>query len=79
MGSFVQNHNKPAATAGNLFGKLNFKFNFHMIGLECDLGADCKDDHTPITKMNASEHDAILTRQLTDKTVFLNPYLLKIT
>jgi hypothetical protein len=52
MGSFVRDPNKPAATAGNIFGKLNLKskqcFNFHMAWLGCKLGADCKDDHIPL-------------------------------
>ena len=76
MGSFVQKPKKPTATAGNLFGKLDMKsktcFNIHMVGLECDLGADCKDNYNSITKMNATEHEAICKRQLTDKTIFLN-------
>ena len=35
-------------------------FQFPCGGLECDLSADCMDDHTPITKMNASEEMLLL-------------------
>jgi hypothetical protein len=72
----LQNPNKPIATTGKLFGKLGPKskksFHFHMVGLECDICSDCKDNHIPITKMNATKHEAILQRHLMDKTIFLN-------
>ena len=52
-------------------GEFKKGINFHMVGLECNLGADCKYEHTPSNKMNTTKHETILKRQLTENTVFL--------